>query len=797
MSRWYTIFGPSDWPGVTLETGNTKIDGTYFNVLTDQSVQLAAESYMWLVAKSGIRLITPGYVDASGLRAKNLLVENFSRINSAGEAVDFYDGEIGGLMYKYDSNTIASDDTLVVNTGIGKVTFPAGSTNSPVYVSDGGDEGTPTKELSTFSNIEFVPEKTITVGDTTTTEPAEVNITDANFYTSNITIGDGGDSYKGTILTHQGAGLPATWAVAEYLKAEGVLWNRYPKRAVRIEDSRVIFYLTKPEWALIGDPDDYLGFNAEKLAEEIGVGDTLKLINAETLEAEYAKPAYSVTFAAIDNDPDTTIIDLFEQVEILDNGVTYQGLALRICPNATINGDTAYVNGYAFSVKKGGYLSMQLEPEATDAWGCGDPPFTDTPYTFKPSTSANISIRPDVHTAFNMLAENIDFVVYGKRNVDYGNYDPALFDVDPISKIPVGLTPGFKVDANVENAALGTFVSGVTYEKYLDREKTIPTGYIVDENAKICINTNTPYSINSIVSGVGFLTHYADVTIPGTMYASGIIAEDIMLRPEPVADGSGKYVTNSLLTINSVGQVVSRRPSQNPTVPDKPRNVTLQVIGNDEFSIRWIPGDNGGTEIVNYIIEFSVNDGNTWTVVDESQILRGSSNQTSCTIIGLSTSLIYQFRVKAQNGIGIGDPSETSAASVPNNNLPQAIKNLTETRSFGATTSDISLSWDIPDSAGTSAINGYLIEESDNNGSTWIYYNTTENLITETSEIIYGLDPTKDYLYRIYPINDTGIGTYNFIRSTGIATEEVIQEDLDVLGNWDFGSILFTGVCQL
>ena len=107
MSRWYKIFGPSDWPGVTLETGNTKIDGTYYNVLTDKSVQFAAETYMWLVAKSGIRLITPGYVDASGLRAKNLLVENFSRINGAGEPVDFYDGEIGGLMYKYDSNTIA------------------------------------------------------------------------------------------------------------------------------------------------------------------------------------------------------------------------------------------------------------------------------------------------------------------------------------------------------------------------------------------------------------------------------------------------------------------------------------------------------------------------------------------------------------------------------------------------------------------------------------------------------------------------------------------------------------------
>ena len=796
MSTWYTIFGPSDWPGVTIDTGNTKIDGTYYNVLSSSNVQLSASGIMWLVAGKGIRLISPGFVDASGVRVKNLFVENFSRIDSAGDVVDFYSGDDGGLVYKSDANTIASDSTLVVNTGLNKLTFPGGTVNRPVYISDGGNEDDPTKEISVYSNVEFIPEKTVVVGESSSTVPAEVNITDANFYTDNIRIGTGGDSYKGTILTHQGADLPAVWSVAEYLKADGVLWNRYPKRAVRIEDGRILFYLSKPEWAVIGDPDDYVGFNAEKLAEEIGIGDTLKLINADTLESEYVKPAYTVTFAAIETDPDTSIVDLFEQVEIVDGCKTYQVLALRICPNATLNGEDAYVNGYAFSVKKGGYLSMQLEPEATDAWGCGDPPFTNTPFTFKPSTSANISIRPNVHTAFNMLAENIDFVVYGKRNIDYGNYDPALFDIDPVSKIPVGLTPGFMVDANVANAVVGTLVSGVTYEKYLDREKTIPTGFIFDQTAKICVNTNAPYAINSIVSGVGFLTQYADVTIPGVTYSSGIIAEDIILRPEPSADGTSKYVANALLTINSIGQIVSRRPSQNPTVPEKPRDVSLQVVGNNEFSLKWIPGPDGGSSIVNYIIEFSVNDGNTWTEVDEAQILRGSSDQTSSTVIGLSTSINYQFRIKAQNGIGISEPSESSPASIPNNNLPQTVKNLAGSRSFGVNTSDLALSWDIPDSAGSSAINGYLIEESDDDGLTWIYYNTTENLITTTSETIYGLDPTKDYLYRIYPLNDSGIGAYNFIRSTGILTEEVIQEDVDVLGNWDFGSILFTGVCQ-
>ena len=124
MSTWYTIFGPSDWPGVTIDTGNTKIDGTYYNVLSSSNVQLSASGIMWLVAGKGIRLISPGFVDASGVRVKNLFVENFSRIDSAGDVVDFYSGDDGGLMYKSDANTIASDSTLVVNTGLNKLTFP-------------------------------------------------------------------------------------------------------------------------------------------------------------------------------------------------------------------------------------------------------------------------------------------------------------------------------------------------------------------------------------------------------------------------------------------------------------------------------------------------------------------------------------------------------------------------------------------------------------------------------------------------------------------------------------------------
>jgi hypothetical protein len=139
---------------------------------------------------------------------------------------------------------------------------------------------------------------------------------------------------------------------------------------------------------------------------------------------------------------------------------------------------------------------------------------------------------------------------------------------------------------------------------------------------------------------------------------------------------------------------------------------------------------------------------------------------------------------------------------VPNYDLPQSPQSLVAYRTFGDALSTIELSWSSPDSEGVGPVSGYIIEESDNNGITWLYHNTAESLITTTNEVIYGLNNGNNYLYRISAINASGQGTYNFVYTTGnIATldieeEEQVQQQEDVLTNWDFGVVLFTGVCQ-
>jgi hypothetical protein len=806
-----TLSRPFETASSRDENGDLKTIN-FLNQWGSFTTSFATSGFISLAATSGIVLNTPGYVDVSGIRASSVQAQNFYRMGPSGEIIDFYPGPSGGLAYKASNNTLGFLNEFVYSTGINKLISPTGNPGSPLFVhpSTTINEGDPpSREITTFSQMTFKPEIRIQDGDgPPTIIPGKVKISGANLITENIQIGFEGDNYKDTILVHQGLDQPAAWVKADYLKADGALWNRFPKRAVRLENDRIIFYREKQIWDLYNSTDDYVGFSAQQVVNEYGPGDTITIIEADSLNVFYIKPAVAALFQVNDPNPDpsASFDNYVENVsfsEVLASGADptlLQGYAMAVCPtgNLPANKDE-FVRAYAFSVTKGAYLTMQLEPDATANHTCGNTPSTHL--TFKPSTLNTLSIRPDVHTSFNSLAENIDFVIYGKTKTPFDKYDPELFDLDE-NLLPTGLTAGFRLDANIPNAVLGTVASGVIYNQYLDREKTIPSGHIIDETPKVTINRNQAYSIANIYSGISTIDYYASLSVSGVTYTDQLLTQDIYLTPKPNADGTGKYIANALLTINSAGQIVSRVPTVNPTIPFAPSNLTILISGNNECSLRWDAPNDGGRTIVNYIIEFSVNDGNSWSTVTANKILRGDNTQTSCTITDLQTSITYLFRVKAQNSVGIGNASEPSSAFIANYDLSESVNNVNISRSFGDVLSIITLSWSEPDSIGSSNISGYIIEESDNNGLTWIYHNTLNSLLTSTSETIYGLNNNNNYLYRISAINNSGQGAYNYAYATGNiilpSTEEVEQqqEEDDVLTNWDFGVILFTGVCQ-
>jgi len=829
---WYNILSPRNWAGVAIKTGNNKIDGIYYNLLSSNQVSLAASGSMFLAANSGIKLISPSFVDASGIRAQTILAEKFGKIDVSGRLIPLYSGNNSGLLYKINDSDIASTNYFSVGSG-GNITFPNGSAGSPLYVANNTS-----KNIQSYSLIRFEDEKIVV------DQVMEIN--------NGISLGPNNnlDSYKGYILTHDGSGQVAKWQPNTYLRQNydqelafdglertGASWIRYPKRPALLKDNKLYIYTQNRWWS----PYPAISNGLEQIEEELGTGSDT--ICVETALGEvvigYAKLAHVARQPAqLDINqkyvfeenirPEVEIIDPSPPPPDEDGNVDNEPVdcfELEIAPSNP--GDppigvlppTGLVdtNVFIFSVTKGAYFAMQVEPPATGfvtyTNALGDE--ITTPIRFKPSTANNISIRPNIHTAFNMLSEDIDFLVYGKKYVEYNNYN-TIFDLNS-NFIPQGLIPTFKVDANIPNSVSGS-PTGVIYTTYLDRAKTIPSGWGFDDRGKVCINTDSAYALSSITSGVGLLSHYADLTVSGHTYSTSIVTEDIYLKPVPSSDGTGKYVPNALLTIDYSGKIISRVPKLNPVLPSEPFNVRGAIghinagAGHYEYSLQWsAPLDDGRSKIIRYHIQFSLDGGSSWTNTQDTlpdaaaYIDRGLQNQTSCTIKTVSSNVI--FRVAAQNGVGVGPYSEASNNFIANINVPTAPVAVSGLREIISNQlSLITLSWGSSAQlgpGGPAAFSGYIIEESEDYGTTWYFHNVPSgnNFIGDNYEIITGSSNDKDYLYRLSAWNNNGSSAYSFVYLSGTRLELLDPEEEeaknDVLGNWDFGVVLFTGVCNI
>lgn len=725
---------------VTINTGNSTWDGNYGNVIDSTGVTLSSSGLMNLVATGQIKIYSPAPILMSGLTVDTIKARNIQKVDATGSLVPVYSGLSGSLVYKLDDYTPATSSQFRFIDG--SLTMPTGDATSPLYVDA-------TQKVKTYSGVLFN-------NDSVTIQNALI--------TENIQIAPALPFYSGSILTHNGTGY-ATWEPAQYLKAEGMSWSRYAKRSVDIYQNKIVF--------------TDAGVTISDLEKEFDYTDTIALINAETREPYYIKAANGLFVVDNENDPTEP------STTIIVNGD--DGIELSFCPGSPwplVSG--APVSGYAYAVTKGAYLSMQIDPVAVSGFSCqsGVVDNSLSNYSFKPSTLNTISIRPEQHTAFNLLAADINFAIYGHRHTPYNRYEPSLFGLDA-NGLPSGLTPAFLVDARVPNAVSGSVESGVYFSGYTDLAKTLPTGYNFDTNAKVNINTRYSYVISSITSGVTTLDHVADLTVNGFTYSSGILTEKIYLRPTPTLDNSSKYVVNAPLTVNQYGEIISQVPANAPTVPGSPTAV-VGVAGSDSVTLSWLaPSDNGGRVVINYVIEYSANSGNTWTTVSKP-----SSSQVSYVVTGLTNGVSYVFRVSAVNSVGTGSPSITSSSVTPTNTVPSQVLNLTATKQSLQRT----LTWNAPSSQGASAIIDYIVEYSSDNGVTWSTYN--DGISATTGAVVTGLLDGPRYLFRVKAQNSNGYGSSAIVASLGDDPYSEPVDNTDSTTIWDFGKIAFTGACS-
>jgi hypothetical protein len=93
------------------------------------------------------------------------------------------------------------------------------------------------------------------------------------------------------------------------------------------------------------------------------------------------------------------------------------------------------------------------------------------------------------------------------------------------------------------------------------------------------------------------------------------------------------------------------------TAPAAPTGLSA-TAGNAEASLSWTAASNGGSNITDYLVEYST-DNATWTTFAD-----GTSTGTSATVTGLTNGTLYYFRVSAINAINTGTGATTSATPV-------------------------------------------------------------------------------------------------------------------------------------
>uniref|UniRef100_A0A3B3DJI0 Titin n=1 Tax=Oryzias melastigma TaxID=30732 RepID=A0A3B3DJI0_ORYME len=186
--------------------------------------------------------------------------------------------------------------------------------------------------------------------------------------------------------------------------------------------------------------------------------------------------------------------------------------------------------------------------------------------------------------------------------------------------------------------------------------------------------------------------------------------------------------------------------------PGSPHIENICDISHDGMTITWsAPDSDGGTEITNYIIEKKDRAGIKWTRCNRQKI-----TDLSFRVTGLSTEHEYEFRVAAENIVGVGEPSLSSSyyKACDPKYKPSAP---TYVNVVDSTKTSITVSWGKPLFDGGSDIQGYIVEVCKDEEEEWTMVTPPTGLRVNKYEITK-LTEGQEYKIRVCALNKLGVG---------------------------------------
>lgn len=181
-------------------------------------------------------------------------------------------------------------------------------------------------------------------------------------------------------------------------------------------------------------------------------------------------------------------------------------------------------------------------------------------------------------------------------------------------------------------------------------------------------------------------------------------------------------------------------------VPGAPTQIAA-TPGNGSVTLTWTaPSSNGGSQITDYLVQWSANGGNAWTTVS-----RPPAVGTNVTMSGLSNGTGYLFRVAGINSAGIGAASTATSAVTP---LASPCLAPTAKPGDGA----ISLSWDPPSGVAKASITDYVVRFSADGGRTWT--TAADGVSAATLASVTVTNGIK-HVFQVAPVVSGGLGPFS------------------------------------
>ena len=267
-------------------------------------------------------------------------------------------------------------------------------------------------------------------------------------------------------------------------------------------------------------------------------------------------------------------------------------------------------------------------------------------------------------------------------------------------------------------------------------------------NGEVSLSWTAPES----TGGASISGYTVESSTDGGSNWSTSIADTGTSSTSAVVDGlsNGTVATFRVSAVNvaGTGSASDVETATPRTTPGQPTSLAA-TEGNTQVELSWsAPTSDGGSAVTGYKVQQSTNSGLAWSTV----VADTGSTSTSYTVSSLANGATYSFRITAVNAAGTGSASSNVTAT------PSATSDAPTGLSGTSGDRQVALAWTAPSESGGSAVTGYRVERSTDNGSTWSTV-VADTGSTSTSYTVTGLTNGTSYAFRAAAVNAAGTGS--------------------------------------